>query len=93
MGESSSFNFMGDNLNDEVDSINVTSGDILAQEVKKIRLRISDCYRNEILEPVFLKIWKIMLNTQYEPTLLKCVSHITHIPLKIEYYEIISPTF
>ena len=61
--------------------------------MKKIRLRISDCYRNEILEPIFLKMWKIMLNTQYEPTLLKCVSHITHIPLKIEYYEIILPTF
>ena len=39
MGESSSLNFMGDNLNDEVDLLNVTSGDILAQEVKKIRLR------------------------------------------------------
>jgi hypothetical protein len=30
MGESSSFNFMGDNLNDDVDFLNVTSGDILA---------------------------------------------------------------
>ena len=62
MQDSSSFNLNEDNLSD-YDILNTTSGDILSQEVKKIRLRISDCYRSEILEPIFLKMWKIMLNT------------------------------
>jgi hypothetical protein len=52
---------MADNINDD-DLLTYTTGDILSQEVKKIRLRISDCYRSEILEPIFLKMWRTMLH-------------------------------
>ena len=37
-------------------------GDMLAQEIKKIRLRISDYYRSSVLEPIFFKLWKLMVH-------------------------------
>lgn len=58
-----------------------------------IRLRISDYFREPIFEPIFYKIWKLVLEVQYERTLLKAVSHIGHIPLAIEVYERIIPLF
>ena len=52
-----------------------------------IRLRISDYYRDPILEPIFYKTWKLLVGVQYEPLLLKGVSHLGHIPLAIDIYE------
>jgi hypothetical protein len=66
---------------------------LLSSEIKKIRLRVSDYYRNSILEPIFFKLWKLMLIVQYERTLLKAVSHLTLVPLAIEVYEEIMPLF
>ena len=60
---------------------------MLSSEVKKIRLRISDYYRSNVIEPILLKIWKLMLEVQYERTLLKAVSNVSHIPLATEIYE------
>lgn len=68
-------------------------GDMLAQEIKKIRLRISDYYRSSVLEPIFFKLWKLMVNVQYEKALMEAVSHASHIPLAIEVYEAIMPIY
>ena len=58
-----------------------------------IRLRISDYYREATIEPLLYKIWKLMIEVQYERLLLKAVSHLGHIPLAIEVYERIMPIF
>ena len=38
-------------------------------------------------------MWKLLLNVQYEKTLMASVSHASHIPLAIEIYEQIMPLF
>ena len=35
--------------------------DMLSSEVKMIRLRVSDLYRDPCLEPIFYKVWKLMI--------------------------------
>ena len=71
----------------------ISQGDLLSSEIKKIRLRVSDYYRNSILEPIFFKLWKLMLLVQYERILLKAVKHLTLVPLAIEVYEEIMPVY
>jgi len=66
---------------------------MLSSEIKKIRLRISDFYRSPVIEPILYKIWKLMVEVQFEKLLLKGVSHLSHIPLAIEVYERIMPLF
>lgn len=58
-----------------------------------IRLRISDYYRDPVLEPIFFKIWKLLVEVQYERVLLKGVSHLSHIPLALDVYERLTPVF
>jgi hypothetical protein len=60
---------------------------MLSSEIKKIRLRISDYYRSSVIEPILLKIWKLMIEIQFEKTLLKAVSNLSHIPLATEIYQ------
>lgn len=69
------------------------SADMLSSEIKMIRLRISDYYRDPVMEPIFYKLWSLMLEVQYERSLLKAVSHYGHIPLAREVYERIVPVF
>ena len=40
-----------------------------------------------------LKLWKLLLEVQFEKKLLKAVSHVTHIPLAIDIYEKLMPIF
>ena len=47
---------------------------MLSSEIKMIRLRISDYYRDPVLEPIFYKIWKLMIEVQFEKILLQGVS-------------------
>lgn len=70
-----------------------SSADLITQEVKKIRLRISDFYRNPVLEPMLLKLWRLLLEVQFEKILLNAVQNRTHIPLAIEVYEQVMPVF
>jgi len=39
-----------------------STADMLSSEIKKIRLRISDYYRSVVIEPVLLKMWKLMVS-------------------------------
>ena len=66
---------------------------MLSTEIKMIRLRISDYYRDPLMEPIFYKIWKLMIEVQYEKTLLKAVSQLGHIPLATSVYERLIPVF
>ena len=70
-----------------------STADMLSSEIKKIRLRISDYYRSNVIEPVMLKLWKLILEVQFEKKLLKAVAHVTHIPLAIDIYEKLMPLF
>ena len=38
-----------------------STADMLSSEIKKIRLRISDYYRSNVIEPIMLKLWKLLL--------------------------------
>ena len=38
-----------------------SAADMLSSEIKKIRLRISDYYRSNVIEPILFKIWKLMV--------------------------------
>jgi len=71
----------------------LSTGDMLSSEIKKIRLRISDYYRSVILEPILFKLWKLMIDVQFDKTLLQAVSHVSHIPLAVEIYEVIMPVY
>ena len=62
------------------------TADMLSSEIKKIRLRISDYYRSAVIEPILFKLWKLMIQVQYSKTLLKAVSHLSHIPIATEVY-------
>ena len=42
--------------------------------MKKLRLRISDYNQSPVLEAICLKIWRLMLNVQYEEVLMELVS-------------------
>lgn len=44
----------------------LSTGDMLSSEIKKIRLRISDYYRSVILEPILFKLWKLMIDVQFD---------------------------
>lgn len=71
----------------------LSTGDMLSSEIKKIRLRISDYYRSVILEPILFKLWKLMIDVQFDQILLQAVSHVSHIPLAVEVYEVIMPIY
>lgn len=71
----------------------IGNNDVLSSEIKMIRLRISDYYRDPTLEPLLYKFWKLMVEVQYERVLLKAVSHLGHIPLAVEVYERIIPVY
>lgn len=58
-----------------------------------IRLKISDYYRDPLIESMLFKLWKLMIDVQYEPILLKGVAHLGHIPLATIVYERIIPVF
>jgi hypothetical protein len=64
-----------------------SAADMLSSEIKKIRLRISDYYRSAVIEPILFKIWKLMVEVQYEKTLLKAISNLSHIPIATEIYQ------
>ena len=64
-----------------------STADMLSSEIKKIRLRISDYYRSVVIEPILLKMWKLMISIQYETSLLKAIQSISHIPLATDVYE------
>jgi hypothetical protein len=66
---------------------------MLSSEIKKIRLRISDYYRSAVIEPILFKLWKLMIEIQYSKTLLKAVSHLSHIPMATEVYQKIMPIY
>lgn len=69
------------------------TADMLSSEIKKIRLRISDYYRSAVIEPILFKLWKLMIQVQYSKTLLKAVSHLSHIPIATEVYQKIMPIY
>jgi len=71
----------------------LSTGDMLSSEIKKIRLRISDYYRSVILEPILFKLWKLMIDVQFDKTLLQAVSHVSHIQIAVEIYEVIMPVY
>ena len=68
-------------------------GPLLSQELKKLRLRISDYNRSPILEAVALKIWRLMLVIQYEEVLLALVPLPSKLPLSLECYQALLPLF
>lgn len=45
---------------------NHSAAELLSTEIKMIRLRISDYYRDPILEPIFYKLWTLMIEVQFE---------------------------
>jgi hypothetical protein len=71
----------------------ISNNDLISSEVKMIRLRISDYFKEPVLESIIYKLWRLMLEVQYEKTLLKAVSHLGHIPIAIEVYDRIIPLF
>ena len=70
-----------------------TTNDMLSSEIKMIRLRISDYYRDPSLEAILYKIWKLVIDVQYEAILLQGCSHYGHIPMATIVYERIIPLF
>lgn len=68
-------------------------GPLLSQELKKLRLRISDYNRSPVLEAVAHKIWRLMLLVQYEEVLLALVPLPSKLPLALDCYQTLLPVF
>lgn len=66
---------------------------LLSQELKKLRLRISDYNRSPVLEAIAHKIWKLMLVVQYEEVLLALVPLPSKLPLSLDCYQALIPLF
>lgn len=66
---------------------------VLSQELKKLRLRISDYTKSQVVDSVCQKIWRLMITTQYEETLLSLVPHYSVLPINIHLYSVITPMF
>lgn len=68
-------------------------GPLLSQELKKLRLRISDYNRSPVLEAVAHKIWRLMLLVQYEEVLLALIPLPSKLPLSLDCYQSLLPLF
>lgn len=58
-----------------------------------MRLRISDYNSQPNLEAVVLKIWRLMLNVQYEEVLMELIQFPSKLPLDFECYQCLLPLF
>lgn len=44
-----------------------------------------------MLEPIIMKLWNLLINVQYDNTLLKLVPQTSLLPLKMNIYETVIP--